>query len=242
MNSSDYKSINAEIKNDEIIPFYLLKDCIDYQKTNNESDAQYLLDYYRVNGDLSYNYLLKLKINEEDYHETFREIKFSLSNCQLKEASKKLNKNEFEREKDFIESISNRMFLKILNNLKAIIFSNNTDNSKRSQIENYINLLFGIYNDIHDMIFFPTIVANLTYSYNKLIFDCVSDLKLFVKERKKRDLFMNEKEECNNIIIDNKKKNEDYIDYTNNQKFMEAFINLWEFLKFFYKVFEIISE
>ena len=181
MNSSDYKSINAEIKNDEIIPFYLLKDCIDYQKTNNESDAQYLLDYYRVNGDLSYNYLLKLKINEEeDYHEKFRELKFSLSNYQLKEASKKLNKNEFEREKDFIESISNQMFLKILNNLKAIIFSNNTDNSKRSQIENYINLLFGIYNDIHDMIFFPTIVANLTYSYNKLIFDCVSDLKLFV--------------------------------------------------------------
>ena len=95
MNSMQYKLVDEEINNGEIIPFDLLKLYIDYKLNNNICNEEELIEFYRINDEISYKYLLNMQNNkEEDYYERFRELKFSLSSNHLKESSKKLNPEE----------------------------------------------------------------------------------------------------------------------------------------------------
>lgn len=238
MNSMQYKLVDEEINNGEIIPFDLLKLYIDYKLNNNICNEEELIEFYRINDEISYKYLLNMQNNkEEDYYERFRELKFSLSSNHLKESSKKLNPEELNQENKFIENIPNQMFLKIVDNLNSIINSEYSDILKQKNITDYINNLFEIYSDINDMALFPITISSLNYSYNRLIFDFVDILKNILKDRK-QILFTIEN---NNNANDDMDKTVEYKDYINEKMFISSYINVMELLSKFYKVFEEIA-
>jgi hypothetical protein len=60
--------------------------------------------------------------SDKAFHKTFRELIFSLTNEQLHIIAQNLNKDEFKREKEFINNIPNQMILTIFDKLKTIIF------------------------------------------------------------------------------------------------------------------------
>ena len=181
MEKHDYLKIKDEIEKGEIVPFYILKKYLNYKMENN-IDIEKLIKFYRINDSISYNYLINIDIknNYDDFLEMYNMLKFSLSETHLKEVSKNLAPNDFEQQKEFIDSEPNKMFLKIFTGIKQILESNKDKKTKRNEIFNLIDKLSKLYTGINKMVLFPTLIASENYSYNKLLFDfiyCLEQLK-----------------------------------------------------------------
>ena len=167
MEENEYLSIKEKIEKGEIVPFYILKNYINYKLENN-IDVEKLLEFYRINDSISYNYLMNFD-EKNNYHifiEKFNQLKYSLSETNLKNISNKLNSNDYEQQKEFILSEPNKMFLKIFNEIKGIIESNKYKNEKRGEIYDLINKWYRIYSSVNEAVLFPTLISSKNYSYN----------------------------------------------------------------------------
>ena len=176
MEEIEYLSIKEEIEKGESVPFYILKNYINYKLENN-IDVEKLLEFYRINDSISYNYLMNFD-EKNNYHifiEKFNQLKYSLSETNLKNISNKLNSNDYEQQKEFILSEPNKMFLKIFNEIKGIIESNKYKNEKRGEIYDLINKWYRIYSSVNEAVLFPTLISSKNYSYNIYIFPNIFD-------------------------------------------------------------------
>ena len=185
MEKDTYLDIKNKIEKGEMVPFYILKDYLNYKMENN-IEAEKLIHFYRINDSISYNYLKNIDIrNRYDYFiKKFNELKFSLSQEHIKEISKLLNSNDYNKEKEFILSEPNKMFLNIFQKIKDIIESQKDIKVTRDALSNLLIKLNSIYCNINKMVLFPILIASENYCYNKLIFDFIYCLEQFLRKRK----------------------------------------------------------
>ena len=217
MEENEYLSIKEKIEKGEIVPFYILKNYINYKLENN-IDVEKLLEFYRINDSISYNYLMNFD-EKNKYHiflEKFNQLKYSLSETNLKNISNKLNSNDYEQQKEFILSEPNKMFLKIFNGIKGIIELNKNKNKKRGEIYDLINKWYRIYSSVNEAVLFPTLISSKNYSYNKLLYDYIYCLIHFLKKRK-FEKNNNCKEKNYNESVEDKKNSEKEINISKIQ-------------------------
>ena len=209
MEKKQFEIINKQLNEGEIIPFYILKNYLEY-KIKNIEDKEKFIKFYRINNEISYDYLLNIDINNnyDNYRKRFSELMFSLSEKELNKASLLLNNNDYNNYKEFISNNSNKMFLKIFNELKKIVNSKDENSLKRKQINELISHLNEIYKGINDSIIYPTLIANINYNYNKQLYDFIYYLKNFLKKRNSNDILEedNKKNDKNEEDIENSKE------------------------------------
>ena len=200
MEKYDYLKIKDNIEKGEIVPFYILKKYLNYKFENN-IDVEKLINFYTINDSISYNYLKNIdaKNNYEDFLEMYNMLKFSLSEKHLQEISKNLAPKDFKKQKEFIYSEPNKMFLKIFTEIKQILKANKDKKTKRNEIFNLIVKLSKLYTDINDKFLFPTLIASENYSYNKLLFDFIYCLEQFLGKRPDKIKNNTSKEENNEL-------------------------------------------
>ena len=184
MQKNEYLDINKKIEEGEMVPFYIIKNYMDY-KMCNDINVDKLINFYRINDSVSYNYLKRFdsKNKYSKFKEEFNKFKFSLSQEHLKEISKKLIKEDYEEQKKFIELEPNKFFIYIYNELKNLIESQKDENWIRQNLHDLVTKWNGTYKEINQMILFPTLIASQNYCYNKLIFDFIHRLQQFLKKK-----------------------------------------------------------
>ena len=184
MKKNECLDIKQKIEEGELVPFHIIKKYMDYKIYNN-IDVDKLINYYRINDSVSYNYLKQID-SEKEYSKflvEFNKFKFSLSKEHLKEISEKLIQKDFEEQKEFFELEPNKFFIYVYKQLYNLLESKIDDNSKRGNIFYFIEKWYNIYKKINEMVLFPTLIASKNYCYNKLIFDFMHSLLLFIKKR-----------------------------------------------------------
>ena len=209
MKEDEYKFIEQKIKEGEIIPFCILKKYLNY-KIDNGKVPKSKISFYRIKEDFSFHYLNIInEMNNYDlFLEKFNELKFCLSLNHLKDLSIKLKEEDFEEQKTIINNEPKIMFKKIYLDIKNLIYLKE-DNSIREKITKFITEYIKIYSIINDIIFFPALLSNDNYFYNKLLYDFINCLNMFLKKRKMEFIENSEK--------DNKKKTDKKLD-NNMQK------------------------
>jgi len=214
----EYSSIKQQIDNGQIIPFYILKNYLDY-KMNNNIDVEKLIDFYVIDDIISSKYLNDIypKKDYQKFLEKYNELKFSLSKENLKKFSNLLSQKDKDAEKEFISFEPSKMFLKIFGEIEAIFNSANNKDEKRASFSALINKYYLIYNDINNMILFPTLIASENYAYNKSIFDFVYCIKQFLKKRNFENL-SNTIKEKNNPSNEDTDTKDNKTDLNNNEK------------------------
>ena len=178
---NDDKFIKKKREEGELIPFFLLKAYIEYEISQNKSSAK-LNDLYRIEDTKLFNNLSKIK-DYDEYLAKFLNIKYSLSKTNLEMASKVLKKDDFDSQKELLDNIPNGMFLGIFNELKNIMNSEEKQSIKKQKIINLKNHLYTLYYPKNEILLYPTLIAALNYSYNKLLLGFISCLKLFLKKK-----------------------------------------------------------
>ena len=185
MKKNEYLYIKQKIEEGEMVPFHIIKNYIDYKMSHN-IDADKLINFYRINDSISYNYLKQIDSKKEysKFLKAFNKLKFSLSKEHLKEISEKLIKKDFEAQKEFIELEPNKFFIYIYKELNNLLESKKKENLIKENIINLILKWNKIYIELNNMVLFPTLIASKNYSYNKLIFDFIYYIKQFILQKK----------------------------------------------------------
>ena len=216
MKKNECLDIKQKIEEGELVPFHIIKKYMDYKMSNN-IDVDKLINYYRINDSVSYNYLKQIDSNKEysKFLEEFNKFKFSLSKEHLKEISEKLIQKDFEEQREFIELEPNKFFIYIYKEISKILYSKKDEKSKRKNLIDLISKWNDIYIELNKMVLFPTLIASKNYCYNKLIFDLINCLKHFLqkrnnyKERKISFVESNESEDKNKSEDEYKSDDED---------------------------------
>ena len=177
---------------------------MDYKIYNN-IDVDKIINYYRINDSVSYNYLQQIDSNKEysKFLEEFNKLKFSLSKEHLEEISEKLIKKDFEAQKEFIELEPNKFFIYIYNEINQILESKKDEKSKRKNLTDLIIKWNEIYIELNKIVLLPTLFASKNYCYNKSIFDFIYFLKQFLQKR-------NNYKERKTILIESNESEDEY--------------------------------
>ena len=180
----EYQKIKKQKDKGEIVPFYILKNFIDY-KMNNNIELDKLIKFYRISDPISFKYLSSMdpKKDYANFLSEFNRLKFSLSDNNLKNVSKKLDLIDYNQQKEFISLKPNKMFLRIFNEIKRIFAQKRDITIIKKELTDLLIKFNKIYNSINEMVLFPTLIASDNYCYNKLLFDFIYCINQFLQKR-----------------------------------------------------------